>query len=80
MNTLSSRLLNAGAIVAAAFAPVAVFAQDTTMAVDNSSPAIGFLVVWLLAIGGLLAIGAAIFSDKRAQATRSSSSSVTTRR
>ena len=43
MNTTTSRLLNAGLIVTAAvLAPAAVFAQDAAVAVDNSSPAIGF--------------------------------------
>ncbi len=71
MNTLNRRLLNAGFMLAAVLAPTAVLAQDATAAVmDNSSGWIGGLVVWLLAVGGLISVGVMITVDKRAQAAR----------
>lgn len=69
-NMLSSRLLTAGLTVSASILlPAVASAQDATMA-DNSSPLIGGLVVWLLAIGGILAVGVAATVDKMAQSSR----------
>jgi hypothetical protein len=72
MNTLTSRLLNAGLIVAAVvLAPLAASAQDAPMYTENASNFIGALVVWLLPIGGIFAVGVMISMDKTAQASRS---------
>jgi cell division protein FtsX len=72
MNTLTSRLINAGLIAAAVvFTPLAAFAQDAAPAyTENASNFIGALVVWLLPIGGLFAVGVMIAMDKGAQASR----------
>ncbi len=67
---LSCRLLSAGLIVAAAaLSPCVAFAQDAA-AMDNSSPTIGLLVIWLLGVGGVLSVIAGISIDKSVQASR----------
>jgi hypothetical protein len=66
---LFSRLLAGFGISVSLLAPVIASAQDAAMA-DNSSPVIGFLVVWLLAIGGIIAVAVAISVDKMAQSSR----------
>ncbi len=71
MNMLSSRLLSAGLIVAAlVLAPLGAFAQDAPMYTENASNFIGGLVIWLLPVGGALAVFVMIASDKSAQSSR----------
>jgi hypothetical protein len=75
MNTLTSRLFTASLIVlAGVLAPAAAFAQDASTMMENSSPVIGALVVWLLPIGGLFAVGVMLASDKNAQSSRTTTS------
>jgi cytochrome c biogenesis factor len=72
MNMLNRRLLNAALSVSAmVLVPSGAFAQDAAVA-DNASGYIGILVIWLLAVGGAIAIFAMVAADKRAQASRNS--------
>jgi hypothetical protein len=72
MNMLNSRLSYAALIVAAAvLLPAGAFAQDASAAMgDNASNFIGGLVIWLLPIGGAIAVGVMRASDKSAQQNR----------
>ncbi len=70
-NTLSRRLRNAAlAAAGAVVAPTAAFAQDAVAGDPTASNAIGGLVIWLLAVGGIIAVGAMIWLDRGAQASR----------
>ncbi len=68
----TSRLVNAALVVTAAIVtPLAASAQDVAAIADNSSSWFGGLVVWLLPIGGIIAVVVATAMDKTAQTGRS---------
>jgi hypothetical protein len=71
MNTLKSRLLAGLIALAAAILPSVVFAQDAAYS-ENASNFIGGLVVWLLPVGGGLAVFVMLAADKVAQQGRAS--------
>jgi len=70
MNKLASRLVATAAAAGATLLPVISSAQDAVAGDPTASNAIGGLVIWLLAAGGVIAVGVMAWSDRSAQQGR----------